>query len=138
MEASLVVQIVKNLSAMQETWVQSLRGEDLLEKSMAIHSSILAWRIPWTEEPGGLQGRRESDTIERLTLSLSQFQLRPWRSTTKELVQCPLHSKDICQTCKSGATKVAGRCFISHPQTNDGKAKSKHAGKRNIFAGKKT
>ena len=64
MEASLVVQIVKNLSAMQETWVQSLRGEDLLEKSMAIHSSILAWRIPWTEEPGGLQGRRESDTIE--------------------------------------------------------------------------
>ena len=65
-----MVQIVKNLSAMQETWVQALHGEDLLEKSMAIHSSILAWRIPWTEEPGSLQGRRESDTIERLTLSL--------------------------------------------------------------------
>ena len=47
--------MVKNLPAMQETWVQSLGLEDPLEKGMAIHSSILAWRIPWTEEPGGLQ-----------------------------------------------------------------------------------
>ena len=46
---------VKNLPAMQETWVQSMEWEDPLEKGMAIHSSILAWRIPWTEEPGGLQ-----------------------------------------------------------------------------------
>ena len=46
---------VKNLPAMQETWVPSLGQEDPLEKEMAIHSSILAWRIPWTEEPGGLQ-----------------------------------------------------------------------------------
>ena len=46
--------MVKNLPAMQETWVQSLSGEDPLEKGMATHSSILAWRIPWTEEPGGL------------------------------------------------------------------------------------
>ena len=45
----------KNLLAMQETWVQSLGWEDPLEKGMATHSSILAWRIPWTEEPGGLQ-----------------------------------------------------------------------------------
>ena len=47
--------MVKNLPAMQETWVQSLGWEDPLEKGMATHSSILAWRIPWTEEPGGLQ-----------------------------------------------------------------------------------
>ena len=47
--------MVKNLPAMQETWVLSLIREDLLEKGMAIHSSILAWRIPWTEEPGRLQ-----------------------------------------------------------------------------------
>ena len=50
--------MVKNLSAMQETQelqVQSLGGEDPLEEKMATHSSILAWRIPWTEEPGGLQ-----------------------------------------------------------------------------------
>ena len=52
---SLVAQMKKNLPAMQETWVQSLGGEDLQEKEMATHSSILAWRIPRTEEPGGLQ-----------------------------------------------------------------------------------
>ena len=52
---SLVAQIVKNLPAMRETWLQSLGQEDPLEKGMAIHSSILAWRIPWTEEPGELQ-----------------------------------------------------------------------------------
>ena len=53
--ASLVAQRVKNLPAMWETLVRSLNREDLLEKGMATHSSILAWRIPWTEEPGGLQ-----------------------------------------------------------------------------------
>ena len=53
--ASLVAQMVKNLPAMQETQVQSLGWENPLEKGMATHSSILAWRIPWTEEPGGLQ-----------------------------------------------------------------------------------
>ena len=47
--------MVKNLPAMQETWVQSLGQEGTLEKGMATHSSILAWRIPWTEELGGLQ-----------------------------------------------------------------------------------
>ena len=47
--------MVKNLSAMQETWVRSLGWEDPLEKGKAGHSSVLAWRIPWTEEPGGLQ-----------------------------------------------------------------------------------
>ena len=52
--ASLVTKMVKNLPAMQETQVQSLILEDPLEKGMATHSSILAWRIPWTEEPGRL------------------------------------------------------------------------------------
>ena len=51
----LVAQMAKNLPAMQETQVRSLGQEDLLEKGMATHSSILAWRIPWTQEPGGLQ-----------------------------------------------------------------------------------
>jgi len=46
---------MKRLPAMKETWVRSLSWEDSLEKEMAMHSSILAWRIPWTEEPGGLQ-----------------------------------------------------------------------------------
>ena len=52
--ASLVAQLVKNVPAMQETWVQSLGWKDPLEEGMTTHSSILAWRIPWIEEPGGL------------------------------------------------------------------------------------
>ena len=61
-----MVQRLKRLPAMWETWVQSLGPEDPLEKEMATHSRILAWRIPWTEELGGLQstGRKESDTTE--------------------------------------------------------------------------
>ena len=59
---------MKNLSAKQETWVRSLDREDPLEEGMAIHSSTLAWRIPWTEGPGGLLpwGHKESDMAERL------------------------------------------------------------------------
>ena len=53
--ASLVAQTIKRLPAMQETWVRSLGQEDPLEKEMATHSSILAWRIPWIMEPGRLQ-----------------------------------------------------------------------------------
>ena len=57
---------------MQETWGQSLGGEDPLEMEMATHSSILAWKTLWTEEPGGLQsmGSKELGTTERLTLNL--------------------------------------------------------------------
>ena len=54
-ETSLVAQTVKRLPTMRETWVQSLSQEDLLEKEMATHSSILAWKIPWTVKPGRLQ-----------------------------------------------------------------------------------
>ena len=63
--------MVKNPPAMQETQVPSLGQEDALAKGMATHSSILAWRIPWTEEPGGyrLWGHTELDTTEKLTLS---------------------------------------------------------------------
>ena len=55
LRASLVAQRLKRLPAIWETWVRSLGQEDPLEKEMATQSSILAWRIPWTEEPGGLQ-----------------------------------------------------------------------------------
>ena len=62
--ASLMIQMVKSLPTMQETRVQSLGQEDPLEKEMATHPSILAWRIPWTEEPVGYSpwGRKELDT----------------------------------------------------------------------------
>ena len=67
MRASLVAQMVKNLPAMQETWFRSLRQEDLLEKGMATHSSILAWEITWREEPGVLQSMGASKSQPRLS-----------------------------------------------------------------------
>ena len=69
LRASLVPQTVKNLPIVPETRVPSLGQEDPLEKGMATHSNIFAWRIPWTEEPGGLQSRsyKESDKTEWLT-----------------------------------------------------------------------
>ena len=68
--ASLVAQTVKNLPTMWETWVHFLSWEDPLEEGMATHSSILAWRIPWTEEPGRVAawGLKESDMTEQMTL----------------------------------------------------------------------
>ena len=79
---------------MWETWVRSLGREDPLEKEMATHSSLLAWRIPWTEEPGGLhspRGRKESDTTEQLHF---HFQLRvkvkvSWTYLVTQLVKNP-------------------------------------------------
>ena len=59
--------MVRNLPAMQETWVRSLGQEDPLEKEMVTHSSILAWRIPWIEKPGGLQ----SMVLQRVKMRLS-------------------------------------------------------------------
>ena len=67
-----MTQTVKNPPAMWENWVRSLGWEDPPEKEMVTHSSILTWRIPWTEEPAGYspKGREESDTTEGLALSL--------------------------------------------------------------------
>ena len=64
--------MVKNLRAVQETWVQALGQEDPLEKEMATHSSILAWRIPWTEEPGRLQsmGSQSQTRLNDFTLDI--------------------------------------------------------------------
>ena len=70
-KAPLIAQLVKNPPAMWETWVQSLDWEDPLEKGKSTHSSILAWRIPWT-----VQGCKESDMTERISFSLS----RMWRA----------------------------------------------------------
>ena len=65
-----MAQMVKNLPAMLETWVRSLGQEDPLENGIPTHSSILAWKIPWTEEPGRYSpwGHKESDMTEQLTL----------------------------------------------------------------------
>ena len=75
--ASLVAQTVKNLPAIGETWVQFLSQVDLLEKGMATHSSVLAWRIPGTEEPHGLQ----SMELQRVGHDWAINQRRQWQST---------------------------------------------------------
>ena len=91
-----MAQRLKNLPAMWETWVQSLGWEDPLEKEMATHSSILAWRIPWTEEPDGLQstGSQRVGHDWATSLSLSHgyttnfFSLSPslWISAVQEII----------------------------------------------------
>ena len=73
---SLVARMVKNSPAMQDTWVQSLGQEDPLEKGMTTYYSILAWRIPWTEEPGGLQSmgsQRSWIRLSDLTFTFATF-----------------------------------------------------------------
>ena len=77
LKAFLMTQMVKKLLALQETWVQSLGWEDPLEAGMATYSSILAWRIPWTEEPGGLQSMEsQSDMTEWLSTVHSTSHLK--------------------------------------------------------------
>ena len=87
-----MAQMVKCLPTMRETQVQSLGWEDLLEKERATHSSILAWRIPWTEEPGRLQSRTQ--------LSLQRVSYAPkWSNTfkeTKKNMNQELSSVQIC------------------------------------------
>ena len=89
--ASLVAQRVKNLTAMQETWVRCLDWEDPLEKEMATHSSIPAWRTPWTEEPGGLQ------------IVVAESQTRP------SMAVC------ICHCCSPSLSSASSPCCVHKP-----------------------
>ena len=76
--------MVENLPAMQETWVQSLGQEDPLEKGMATHSGILAWRIPLTEEPGGLQSMGLQRVLDdRATNTLNRMRLKKLKKSTR-------------------------------------------------------
>ena len=85
-----VAQMVKNLPAMQETGVQSQGQEDLLEKGMATHCSILAWGIPWTEEPGRLQSM-ESQKVWH-NWATNTFQLFCWKTSV-----CQVHTNEVCE-----------------------------------------
>ena len=80
--ASLVVQTVKNLPTIQETGVWSLGREDPLEKWMVTHPCFLAWRIPWTEEPGGLQSMRSQNLIQLSDYHSSYLKIRSFRTKT--------------------------------------------------------
>ena len=88
LEASLIAQSVKNLPVMQETRVWFLCQEDPLEKEMAIHSSTLAWKIPWTEEPGGLQSMesQELDTTQWLNHHIAFGHVLHWEQSRSEVL----------------------------------------------------
>ena len=83
---SLVAQIVKHLSTIQETQVRSLDWKDPLEKEMAIHSSTIAWKIPWTKEPRSLWGGKESDTTERFHFHFQKTLESPWECKEIKLI----------------------------------------------------
>ena len=110
-----MAQTVKNLPAMQETHVWSLSLEDLLEKGIATHSSILAWKIPWTEEPGGLQsmGSQKSQT------RLKQLSTHTVEVTPKVLIHCfypcpPLGTQIHTPTCLPVQTDLSGVSSAHH------------------------
>ena len=92
--AFLVAQMVKHLPAMQESWVQSKDWEDTLEKEMATHSGTLAWRIPWTEDPGRLQstGLQRSGTTEHFHFHFHFHFL----SKSLQMVTAVMKLKDSC------------------------------------------
>ena len=128
--ASLVAQRLKPLPAMWETWVQSLGREDPLEKEMATHSSTLAWRIPWTEEPGGLQstglqsGTQLSDFTFTSLVSLPRVQIpMPFLSYNNQnypIVKYPVEGKKIPlrenQHARSGHLRMSifSQCYCCH------------------------
>ena len=119
--------MVKNVPAMQETWIRSLGWEDPLEKGMGTHSRILVWRIPWTEKPGGLhytgsQESQELNTTEQLILLLLisdkvslkkgarlQATLQSCLSTGKSKVIVPTTKMTKCPLL----AKMSSRCFLS-------------------------
>ena len=98
-----MAQTVKNLPFMQETWVRSLDWEDPQEEGMASHSSILAWRIPWAEEPGRLQSTEsQSYATEKLTLS---FQAEVYH-TKNFLNVLPKINESLCHSTVARKIKV--------------------------------
>ena len=103
-QASLVAQLVKNLPAMRETWVQSLSWEDPLEKGRATHSSILAWRMPWTYNPWS---SKEPDTTERLSHTHTR--------TSSGLLKYWSNSPAIWQIGPAGNFLKCPCCYLCHP-----------------------
>ena len=113
---SLVAQMVKRLSTMRETRVRSLGWEDPLEKEMAIHSSTIAWKIPWTEEPGRLQSmgtRKELDTAERLHVRSHDVSVQFSRSVVSDSLR-PHESQHARPPCPSPTPRVhPNSCLLS-------------------------
>ena len=128
--------MVKNLLAMQEPWVQSLGQKDALEEEMATHSSILAWEIPWTEEPGRLQSiglrRVRHDLVTKLppqghhSIFHDNVSLNPWKSKGCELIRAlPVRTdqdtdRQVCSKDQSVKLNLpisaVCACMLSHTQ----------------------
>ena len=107
--------MVKYLSTMQETWVQSLGWEDLLEKEMATHSSVLAWKIPWTEEPGRLQSMGSQKVRHDLATSLHSFHSLHSLSLEKEMAtHSSILAKRIPRTEEHGRLQSMGSQKVRH------------------------
>ena len=113
----LVAQMVKNLPAIWETWVQSLGRENLLEKRVATYSSILAWRTPWTEEPDSLQSIVSQRVRHNWVINTFTFSL-VWGALDKEM-DCFLETTPICLPEGKGINSLSsiGSFFLSHHQT---------------------
>ena len=109
LRTSLVAQMVKRLSTMQETWVQSLGWADLLEKAMAPHSSILVWKIPWTEEPGRLQSLGLQRVGHSWATSLFTRLLITFLPRSKHLLNVLLSSKHF--TLRPSVTTILDKMF---------------------------
>ena len=109
--ASLVAQLVKNPPAMQETWVQPLGWEDPLEKGMATRSSILAWRIPRTEEPGGLQSMGSQTVTHDLVRNTSNQKMcvskdsLKHKSAASDSHMCTFQNNISIFSCSAGKTE---------------------------------
>ena len=108
LKVSLVAQTVKHLPAMQETWVQSLGREDILEKEVPTHSNIFAWRISWTEEPGRLQSMGWLSFGHNWVTNTHTHGLK--KSISKSLLVCFYWSKMVATSIKALRTEL-GRMF---------------------------
>ena len=127
-QASLVAQTVKNLSAVQETWVQSMGQKDSLEKEITTYSSIPAWGIPWTAEPEGLQSvgsqRVEHDCGTKHTYT-SIIQGPPWwLSGSESACQCRRHRCDSWSLKIPHATEQLILWVLEPPSHNSGSPRS--------------
>ena len=117
--------MVKHLSAMQETWVRSLGWEDPLEKEMAAHSSTLAWKIPWTEEPGGLQpmGSQSQTRLSDLIFSCSMrtpscgIQWDPVVEPSPPALGVQSFSRWTTREAPSSPVSLFVGCFLPDPHT---------------------
>ena len=127
-----MVQMVKNSPAMQETWVQFLGQEHPLQKQMATHSSILAWRIPWTVEPGGLQSMGIQRIRHNWVTSIFTFSLKSWSWMSGETEPKEISKSEHALRTTSAQIPTKGS-FIYHKPVNKLQMKGGKKGENFIF-----